>query len=837
MRMCAAAILAAGCCCVSSISFAQSNPPAAAAPEPPADATPLPAVTVETSEQPKKASKKTTKAKQKSAPSAAAGAPQQQPAAAPPLARGAPGSGTGPVNGYLAEETTTGTKTDTPLKEVPQSVSVVGRQQMRDQGVQNLQEALRYVPGVYADPYGYDSRGDSAIIRGLQGAYFIDGLRATYGYNSTTTMIEPYALERAEVLRGPGSMLYGQVPTGGLINAVSKLPSEIAYREIGVEYGSFDFKQVKLDATGKLTEDGKWLYRIVGLARDADTQVDFVENDRLMLAPSLTYRPTKDTSITVLGNFRDDHSGSAQQFLPAIGTLTPNDNGRRVSRSTFQGEPEDYYDTDSESASLFVDHRFAPGLELHHASRFSHIDNRYDSHLPIVITPLRESLIGPLIPPTASLPFLDADQTLAPRLRSLQFSETDVFNTDTNLTAKFATGELEHTVLGGVDYMRFSTHVLASDILIDNLDPYAALNPSNPFFGTPQSPWNVYNPQYGKTPYYLTLRPDGSIGGVEPDDITLNDRGTDVQQQTGLYVQDQMKLGRWGAVLGIRQDWLTMDQDGEASRSEKATTGRAALLYNFDFGLTPYVSYSQSFTPLLGARVGEHVFVDQNTQTVVADPLEGEQIEVGFKYQPDGAPFMFSVAAYDLTERNQIVDIDTLVASVQGADVRVRGLEVEAVGKITSEFTAIASYSYTQAEYEKYPGVLPPLAPGLDGIFPAAKVGGRVDGVPEHLASLWGIYTLHDGFFRGLSFGGGVRYVGEAESTGVDMGTYQAFTIKVPSYTLFDAMLAYETAEYRWQLTAQNLEDEYVVTSCGAMRGDCFVGQGRTITTSFFYKF
>lgn len=835
--MCAAAILAAGGCFVSSPSWAQSAEPAPSAAGP-AGTTPLPAVTVETTSQPKKSAAKKKTAKKSNAPVAAAPAPQPQPEA-PASARGATGSGTGPVNGYVAEQTTTGMKTDTPLREIPQSVSVVGKQQIRDQGVQNLQEAFRYVPGVYADPYGYDSRGDAAIVRGLNAPYFVDGLQTTYGFNATTTMIEPYALERAEVLRGPASMLYGRSATGGLINAISKLPSEIAYREVGVEYGSFDFKQLKLDATGKLTDDGKWLYRFVGLVRDADTQVDFVENDRLMLAPSLTYRPTNDTSITVLGNFRNDDSGSALQFLPAAGTLYPNKQGRFVPRDAFQGEPGDYYNTDAESVSLFVDQRLAPGLQLHHVSRYSHTENGYDSHLPIVITPLRYNLVSPLIPSVdpASLPFLDADQTQIARLRSIQKSDTEVWNTDTNLRARFSTGAFDHTVLGGLDYMRYASHQFQAPVLVDNL-----ITPANtpafylPFIGAPgyQAPWNVYAPNYGNASYYVSPT-GGGASYIPADAVTLDDRGTEMQQSTGLYIQDEVKLGNWTAVLGLRQDWLKIEQDGEADRSAQATTGRAALLYNFDFGLTPYVSYSEAFTPQLGSRVG----TDINTplaDTVAADPLEGEQVEIGLKYQPDGAPFMINAAVYELTERNQVISIDTLTASVQGADVKVRGVEIEAVGKVTPEFTAIASYSYSQARYEKYPDVLP--AP-FNRLFPAAMEGQRVEGVPEHLASLWGIYTLHDGFFRGLSVGAGVRYVGSTESHGinVDFATFEEISVTTPSNTLFDAMVAYETPDYRWQLTAQNLEDEYVVTSCGAMRGDCFIGQGRTITTGFFYKF
>ena len=214
--------------------------------------TTLPEVTVEA----KKAAKKSTPPKK----AAATGAVATPKAAVPQVAETA----TSPVKGYVAERSATGTKTDTPLKETPASISVVGAEQMRDQGVQNLQEAVRYMPGVNADSFGFDSRSDNVVIRGVPAAYFIDGLRTTMGFYYTSAMIEPYALERVEVLRGPAAMLYGQTPAGGIINGVSKLPSAIAYNEVSLEYGSYNHRALKIDSTGPLTTDGKWLYRITG---------------------------------------------------------------------------------------------------------------------------------------------------------------------------------------------------------------------------------------------------------------------------------------------------------------------------------------------------------------------------------------------------------------------------------------------------------------------------------------------------------------------------------------------------------------------------------------------
>ena len=181
------------------------------------------------------------------------------------------------------------------MKEIPQSISVVGAEQIRDMGAQTLQETLRYVPGVVADGYGLDSRTDSPFIRGTEAAEYLDGLRRTSSYYTYNYRVDPYFMERIEVLRGPASVLYGQAPVGGIINSVSKRPQDERGGEITVEYGTFDFKQVKFDTTGLVTSDGKWSYRLTGLARDADTQVDYVDDDRYAIQPAITFRPDSDT--------------------------------------------------------------------------------------------------------------------------------------------------------------------------------------------------------------------------------------------------------------------------------------------------------------------------------------------------------------------------------------------------------------------------------------------------------------------------------------------------------------------------------------------------------------
>lgn len=765
--------------------------------------TTLPTLPVETKKAAPKAAKKAPPKQRQAAP---APVPAPEPAALPP----APETATGPVRDYVATRSATGTKTDTPIREIPQSISVVGTEQIRDQGAQNLGEALRYMPGVLGDGFGLDSRGDYVLVRGIPGTFYLDGLITTFGYYANSAAIEPYSLERLEVLRGPAAMLYGQSSSGGIINGISKRPQDTPHAEIAAEYGSYDWRQVQFDFGGPVTTDGRWLYRFVGVAREAGTQVDHVDNDRIFLAPSLTFRPTVDTNITLLGTWRKDHGGSVQQFLPHEGTLFPNAiTGKRVSKSTFIGEPGDYNDTDQQSITLLVDHKFAPWLTLSHASRYTHTDNTYNTHYTAPLTAAIMTTYLGIDATTASLlaPFVDPAHRNIARVYMWRNTETDVFNSDTNLTAKFTTGDVLHKVTAGFDYTHYETGGRGTGpILVDNI----------PAFG--QTPMDIYNPVYGQTPYYIPIPGGvpilpGDVGGV------VEKRSINSQIQRGIYIQDQVKLGNWTAVLGLRQDWLSMGY-GTESLQESELTGRAGLMYAFDFGLTPYVSYSQAFLGQPGYRVKDDP-LDFNEVARPAAPLKGEQFEIGFKYQVPGKPFVVNAAYFDLTEENRLIEDILAQVSQQGATAHIRGFELEAVGRVTENIRLMAAYTYMDATYDDH--------------FNAFEVGTPVEGIPKHMASLWGLYTFTDGTFKGLTLGGGVRYVGESQDYGqLVNGAFG--TVTSPDFTLFDAMIAYERDNWRWQLVGQNLEDKFHVVTC-TTRGDCGIGQGRTIITRLSYRY
>ena len=412
----------------------------------------LPPVVVETKQEAPKAKAKAKKKASSKGPIVAT----QQPAPQPPAEPTGPGNANasdktayGPVKDYSAKNTATGIKTDTPLKEIPQSISVVGAEQIRDQGAHTLQETLRYLPGVIADGYGFDGRTDSSFIRGTEAAEYLDGLKRTFNYYIYNYRIDPYFMERIEVLRGPASVLYGQAPVGGILNAVSKRPQSEQGGEITVEYGTFDFKQVKFDMTGPVTSDGKWSYRLTGAARDAETQVDYVDDDRLRAAaghhlPARRRTPASRCSATSRRTVRDRRRSFSRTSAPSSPTSTAN----YISQDRFGGEPSDHYDTDAASGTLLVEHKFNSVFKLQHSMRYSDIHNDYHSSYPGFFA---GDYYG--TPPVPN--YDDPQQTTMQRIKSISIADTQIFNTDTNLEAKFSTGILTHKVLGGLDYANF----------------------------------------------------------------------------------------------------------------------------------------------------------------------------------------------------------------------------------------------------------------------------------------------------------------------------------------------------------------------------------------------
>lgn len=664
---------------------------------------------------------------------------------------------TGPVQGYLATQSGTGTKTDTPLSQTAQSISVVSAERVRDQGVSSVQETLRYVPGVFAEPGGIDSRNDYFKVRGQDPNVYLDGTRVNNRNNFNEWRVDPYMLERIEVFRGPASVLYGDTSTAGLVNLISKRPRAETHNEIGVSFDNFGRKQVQMDSTGKVTKDGEWLYRFVGLFRDSGTQVDFVPENRMLLAPSLTWRPTTNTSWTVLGVYQKDKTGTTNGFLPREGTLLPSINGY-IPRSRFVGDPStDLYQTQTGAISSLFEHNLNDAVKLTQNLRYAHVDGIYRSVYANVFS---------------ANPFLDVSRRTVNRYTSNQEVSNDNFTADNNIQIKALTGALEHKVLFGVDYRG----LYARSSVGGGFDP---------------TPFDLYAPVYTSV------------------DLPMLARGPNVQQtQTGLYAQDQIRLGPWLATLGVRQDYAITRYTG-ADSDRSATTGRVSLMYETPFGFNPYMVWAQSFNPVYFSPT----YGGSNCLNGPCQDQRGEIYEIGFKYTPVQG-LAINGAIYDTVERNRLAasnDPSNPFASTQIGQVRIRGAEIEVIGKVTPDFDVIASYSHINAKVER-----------------GDNVGKSVEGVPANQASLWGKYRLGALGLRDVTVGAGVRYIGES--------TEETNTYTIPAYTLFDMMVAYDPGPFRLQLNVNNVGDERYVAACYA-RGDCYYGIGRTVVGTATYRF
>jgi iron complex outermembrane receptor protein len=681
----------------------------------------------------------------------AARAPQAAPAAA---ATARAQTGSSPVQGYLATVSSTGTKTDTPLSQTAQSISVVTAERVRDQGVGNIQESLRYVPGVFAEPGGVDSRNDYFRVRGQDPNVYLDGTRVNNRNSFNEWRVDPYMLERIEVFRGPGSVLYGDTSSAGLVNLISKRPQAEAHNEIGVSFDNFGRKQVQMDSTGKLTKDGEWLYRFVGLFRDSGTQVDFVPDNRIALSPSLTWRPTADTSWTVLGTYQKDRTGTTNGFLPREGTLVAGPNGT-IPRNRFAGDPStDLYQTETGALSSLFEQAFSDAVKFTQNLRYAHVDGIYRSVYANAFS---------------TDPFLDASRTTVNRYTSNQVTPKDNFTLDNNLQVKALTGALSHTILFGVDYRDVNERSASGS-------------------GFDATPFNLYAPVYTSV--------------ALPDLVALPDTR---QTQTGIYGQDQMRLGPWLATIGIRQDYAGTYVVGSADSDRSATTGRASLMYETPVGFNPYVTWAQSFNPVYGGSV------------CLGGPCKdqrGETYEVGFKYNP--APgTAINGAVYDTIERNRLAADPNYAGGtyyqIQTGQVHIRGLELEVTSRITPDLDLIASYSYINAKVDS-----------------GDNAGKSVEAVPMNQASLWGKYRLGALGLRDVTFGAGVRYIG----TSYDDSNLST----IPDYTLFDMMIAWDPGPYRLQINATNLTDKTYVAGCYA-RGDCYYGVGRAVLGTATYRF
>lgn len=546
---------------------------------------------------------------------------------------------TGPVDGFVAERSASGTKTDTPLLETPQSVSVITADEIKSRNVNKYSDVLRYTPGVEPELYGLEPRYTNLSMRGLLStttALFQDGMGLVQGGYIVSYNLEPWGAERVEVPRGPASVLYGQGSPGGLVNYVSKRPAADQINVLHLETGSYNRRQAKFDIGGAIDGNEDLAFRLTGLARRSDTMIDYLQDNRLWIAPQLSWRAGDDTKVTFFALAQEDDTRNSQA-LPGSGTLTENPNGS-VPHSRFTGEPDiDQYHRTEYGAGYELEHRVDDALSLRQKVRYHMVD-------------LNDDVVYGA--------GFDGNRTLS-RAYYSSHGNVDSLTADNNAQFKTEFGGSKHTLLGGVDIQ------FADMETVQNSGSAASLD--------------IFTPSYGATPT-----------GITPAVLK-----NFIKTQYGLYAQDQIEIGdHWRFTLGGRYDWAKTETDNlltnaSTTQRDEAFTGRAGLVYLFDNGLAPYASYSESFLPITDST---------NANGDFFEPETGQQYEVGVKYQPPGHNSFVTVAAFDLRRQNYTEYDNGLMATVQTGEVRSQGVEVEGLASLDLGLDIRAAYTFLQTE-------------------------------------------------------------------------------------------------------------------------------------------
>ncbi len=535
---------------------------------------------------------------------------------------------------------TAGTKTDTPLLETPQSISVVSGDFIQKLGLQNLDEALRYVAGVTPDQRGASAEVyDLFSLRGFGAPVFLDGLFYVSQSDATgyaAAQADVSRLDRVDVIKGPSSALYGRSGPGGLVAEQSKLPLDRAfYGSLAGTYGNFDLYRVDGDVGGRLTDNVLW--RVYASANGAHDQQEYGERRRQTVSAATTLGAKTPTTLTLLAAYSHDPRNGDYGVFPALGTLFSNPRGR-ISPNFYGGEPGDFFSREQLGLTYILTHDFGGGWAFRASGRYQYVR----SALGVVYTQ------GPALDAADPAPSIYGRASY-----STHESNKDwVF--DNQLTGQLATGPLKHELLFGTD-----RQVLHFD--------------ENAAFGT-ATPIDVFDPVYGSMPTPTT---PGEVPGGSPYETTTR------QRQQSVYGQDQISWGGLNITLSGRQDWARQASNIAPTQHDDKFTYRAGALYKTPLGVAPYVSYSTSFQPQAA----------QLADGTLARPSLGEQVEGGLKYQAPGFPLTVTAAYFHIEQTNVLSYDPVTYTATQSGKVRSRGVEVEAQAQLPFGFDARLAFS------------------------------------------------------------------------------------------------------------------------------------------------
>ncbi|MEM8544932.1 MAG: TonB-dependent siderophore receptor, partial [Cyanobacteria bacterium P01_H01_bin.119] len=544
---------------------------------------------------------------------------------------------------YFEPNTSTATRTDTPLRDIPQSIQVIPREVLEDQQVITLGDALRNASSVVRSERIFN--GEVFTIRGFSGATILrDGFRLTDG--ARVGFLGLSNLESVEVLKGPAAILAGSVEPGGAINLVSAQPLSEPFYELGLRLGNRTLIEPSVDLTGPLTEDGRLLYRLNALHR---TENDFrgysTDIERFFIAPTIRWQISDRSDLTLFLEYSDNER-PGDDGIVAIGDGVAN-----IPRDRVIGELDDIIRQEELRLAYQFEHRFSDFWTFR--NRFSYFRNNASSTITSAVAPVNETTGDFILIPVAD------------------GSTEENYDVQTNVIGEFNTGSVGHTVLFGVDLLR--ARLRNRELRLGRFTPI---------------PFNIFNPVYGAFPRPATA--DLPIAALQD---TLVDG-------LGIYVQDQIDiLDNLILLAGIRYDTIQQTtisnptffnpNRSESTVNADAFTPRVGLVYQPIEEVSLYGSYSTSFSP--------------NTATTftgeVIPPEEGQQFEVGIRTELLNGRLIANLAFFDLTKQNVATpDPNPLNrGSVATGEQSSRGIELDIAGEILPGWNIITNYAYTDA--------------------------------------------------------------------------------------------------------------------------------------------
>ncbi|ACS84269.1 ferrioxamine B receptor FoxA [Musicola paradisiaca] len=653
------------------------------------------------------------------------------------------------------------TKLATPDIETPQSVSIVTREQAQEQGATSVRQAVSYTPGVYSNQIGASNRYDYMVLRGFSDGsldnVYLDGLKLMGDTNSYSSLvIDPWFLDSIEVVRGPASVLYGRASPGGIVALNSRQPSFERSGQIRLSAGNNGQRSAAFDVTGPVDDNERLAFRLDGLVREADTQFGPLKEKRYALAPSLTWRVSDRTRLELMAYFQHDPDGGSHSGLPYEGTVVEH-NGQKISNTFYEGEENDEkFDRRQTMLGYNLEHRFDNSWSVRQKLRY------LNSH----VTLNQVYAYGWSSGNTLNRYYSGGEESLS------------AVTLDNQLDGSFDTGPLGHRVLVGIDYQQRDNDVTWYSGTFPAID--------------------AFNPVYGASSTYMGL----------------SSLGTHKLRQTGAYLQDQMSWDNWRFTLGGRYDTVRLESIDKLNGADDAMdrnhfSSRAALLYLFNNGIAPYVSYSTAFTPTS--------FTDADGKLL--EPMKGQQWETGLKFQPEGSKSQYSASVFRINQKNIATKVQPTDPYTSIGEIESQGVELEAVGHITDSLRVQTAYTYTDIRYKK---------------SSLTEQGKQAVYAPRNQVSTWASYDVHRGPLDGLTIGAGVRYVN-------GITTDRANTYRLPSYTLVDMAIGYDLSKVglkglSTQLNVNNLTDKRYIAACNSLEF-CYFGAERSIVASMSYAF